>query len=120
MADILLDPNSDQVTLNFTFNSPQQFYYSVQVLDNTGKQIFHDVGSSGTKTLFTLGAANNLVGLMLVINWTIIDPAGAGNNYSANATAMQSGQAKNSPQSCSGITTDTHAASLTAGKFTSN
>jgi hypothetical protein len=117
MADILINSGNNNVNLQFEFNSPQQFFYTVELIDDTGKQYFHDTGSWNTKTNFDLGITSGLIGKYLTIDWTVIDPAGAGNNFSATATAIQAATPKANSQNCTGTTSATHASLTTIGKF---
>jgi len=118
MADILLNDDGSTVTLDFEFDSPQQFFYTVEVADDQLKQFFHGTGKSGGTTSFSLGKTGDLIGKFLNISWTVIDANGAGNSYKAAATASQNGQAVANPQACSGTTADTPSNLGTTGKFT--
>jgi hypothetical protein len=119
MSDIQISPNVDPnpVSLKFTFQTPQAFYYIVEIIDDNGKQYFHDLGQWNGKTVLNLGPASALVGLYLTIYWTVIDPMGAGNNFNSLATAIHNGQSLINAQNCSGSTSTTQSSVVTVGKF---
>ena len=117
MADIQLASTSDVVKLQFVFNTPQQFFYTVEVLDSQSMQLFHDTGSWNGKTAFNLGTSNNLVGKYLCITWTIIDPLGSGQSLDAAATIFQNTSACINSQKCTGSSSDTHSTVYTVGQF---
>jgi len=118
MADIKIIPNNEDLILNFNFNSPQQFFYNVAVINkNNDQQIFHASGKwDGTKT-FTLGKAKDMVGLGLIIYWAVIDPAGAGNNFEAEAVVTQNNLECLEHQVCKGITNDNSFPFVNTGTF---
>ena len=108
MAEIKVTPNNEDLILNFKFNSPQQFFYNVKVLNNdTGQIIFESQGQWDGKKEFVLGKANKLIGSLLTIDWTIIDPAGKDNNFNAEAAIYQDNVKCEEPLLCTGTTSDT-------------
>lgn len=119
MADIILTNDGSSVVLNFAFRTPQAFYYTIEVVDDQLKQYFHATGQWNGAKSFTLGKSSDLIGLYLDITWTVIDPAGSGNPFYADATAYQNGNAKSNPQVCSGTTSTSPSNLGTSGKFTS-
>ena len=118
MANITLINNASIVTLDFNFNTPQQFFYTVEVVDDMLKQYFHDSGQWGGKISFNLGIASNLIGKYLNIYWVIIDPVGAGNPYDGTGTISQAGVAVPLIQECSGTSSNITSLVTTSGKFT--
>lgn len=59
------------------------------MVSNNGTHFYHDSGQSGGKEDFILGKAKDLLGCDLLIFWTIIDPKGVVNVYSAEAVVIQ-------------------------------
>lgn len=120
MADITITPNDDDLELDFNFESPQQFSYNIAVVNQkTNQQVFHAKGQWDGKTKFILGKAQDLLGCQLMIYWTIIDPAGAGNSFSANATVNQHANDCRLPQVCTGVSNATQVYRSTIGTFVS-
>jgi hypothetical protein len=117
MADINLKNDGSAVTLDFDFRTPQQFFFTIEVVDDTLKQFLHITGKSGGPTSFPLGKTDDLIEKFLNIFWTVIDAAGAGNPYDASAAASQNGNAVPNPQVCSGMTSATPSNVGTSGKF---
>ena len=118
MADISIIPNDHQLELDFIFNSPQQFSYNIAIVNQqTNQQVFHDKGQWDGKINFLLGKAQDLLGCQLMIYWVVIDPAGAGNAFNANATVKQDGNACPLPQVCTGVSNATQVYHATIGTF---
>ncbi len=118
MADIYIKPTAEQPSLTFTFNTPQQFAYVVKVNDPNDLILFKDKGQyPNGKTQFILPNADTLIGNTLNIEWTISDPAGAGNNYNAQATINQNDQDREATQSIADKTDATVKFDFTTGDF---
>lgn len=121
MADIHVQPNNQVLKLKFQFNSPQQFFYTVTLINRErNQQIFRDKGQWDGKTEFDLGEADDLIGIYLIIDWTVIDPAGSGLNFNAEAITLQDDIECVAHQKCTGITTSDAAFQVTVGKFVIN
>jgi hypothetical protein len=118
MADIQVKPDNENLTLKFSFTSPQQFFYNIAMVNRErNQQVYHASGKWDGQTEFSLGEADELIGLYLIIYWNIIDPQGAGNNFSAIAAVNQNGNSCISPQLCSGQSNSTASFLTTIGKF---
>ncbi len=121
MADIHVQPDTRQLKLKFQFNTPQQFFYTVTLINRErNQQIFRDKGQWDGKTQFNLGEADDLIGIYLIIDWTVIDPAGEGHNFNAEAITFQEDEECVAYQKCIGTTTDDAAFQVTVGKFVIN
>ena len=125
MSDITITPNTDSLDLDFTFDTPQQFGYTINIYDtaNGYANLFKDQGQSygeNKKTHFTIGQASNLIGKNLSIFWIIVDPSGAGNKYSASATISQNGNNCTNSQTISGTTNDNKVEDSSSGNFVNN
>ena len=118
MGDIHVVSNSQNLQLEFEFDTPQQFFYNVAVINTVqNQQIFHGKGQWDGQMSFLLGRAKDLVGSQLIIYWTIIDPAGADNDYSAKATVKQNGAICAEPQTCAGKSCNNAAYFASIGTF---
>ena len=121
MADIHVQPDNRRLTLNFRFNTPQHFSYTITLIKRErDEQLFRDRGDSEGKTSFDLGEGDDMIGLYLIIDWTVIDPAGAGNDFNAEAVVDQQGVECVAHQRCIGVSNDTAAFVVTIGKFVIN
>jgi hypothetical protein len=105
MPNITIDHTADPVILNFDFLTQQVFTYIVVVQDSAGNELYRQTGAWNATTSFNLGAGAGLVGKYLTITWDVIDPNGAGNPYSATATAVQNNISRNAVQVFAGTTT---------------
>ena len=120
MPNIHITPNEEQLLLTFTFNTPQQFAYTVTVNDPNDVELYSGNGQfPGGKTQFPLLKSSQLLGNTLNIAWTIIDPAGAGNKYGAQATVEQNGEDCPASQTIAGNTTSNVKEDFTTGDFVS-
>lgn len=90
-STITLDPGAGNATLEFDFDTPQEFYYEWEVADNALNTLKSGKGQWDGATSFGLGDPAALTGNNLNIYWGVIDPAGAGNNFKATATVSQGG-----------------------------
>jgi len=118
MAKIIIIPNEENLILDFKFYSPQQFFYTVTILNNsTGQIISKSKGQWDGKTSFLLGKAKDLSGSLLTIDWTISDPAGAGNKFNAEAIVNQNNIDCKEHQTCTGTTNNTITHYPTSGTF---
>jgi hypothetical protein len=108
MSKIRIDPNGQDLILTFKFYTLQEFYYTVNIVNNkTGDIIYKDQGQWNDKTIFHLGKANNLMGNLLTITWSVIDPAGKGKNFNAVAVVSQNNVERFDHLTCIGKTNDT-------------
>ena len=119
MANITLKNDGSAVMLEIDIRTPQDFNFTVMVVDDTMKQYLHFTGSSDGPTSFPVGTTDFLIGKYLNIYWTVIDRAGAGNPYSASASAVQNGIKVANPQVCSGTSGTSASNVVTAGQFIS-
>jgi hypothetical protein len=121
MADIHVQPDNRRLILNFHFFSPQHFSYTITLINRErNEQLYRDRGDSDGKTSFDLGEADDLIGLYLIIDWTVIDPAGAGSAISAAGIVDQQGVECVAHQRCAGVSNDTAVFLVTIGKFVIN
>ena len=119
MDSIKVKQTSNHVNVDFAFNSPQQFFFTVEVADENGDLKFTDKGQWDGKTHFDVGAGKDLINLYLNIYWGIIDPAGAGNKFDAIATISQNGAICDgaSKQQFTGETVDDELSDITFAEF---
>lgn len=119
MADIHLQPNNENVVLDFNFKTPQSFSYNVALVNrDRNQQVREESGNSTNPTSISLGEADKLIGLYVIISWSIIDPNGAGNRFNAEAVAKQNNHNCDFHQVCTGQTNDNASFVTTVGKFT--
>ena len=102
IGQIKVTPNADNLQVELSFLTPQEFFYEIKVMKPDGSVPIDLHGKSGMSGSSSLGKAVDLLGSYLLIAWTIIDPAGAGNTYCAHATVSQNGVPCPSPQVCAG------------------
>ncbi|GAC1300187.1 MAG: hypothetical protein NVSMB24_00210 [Mucilaginibacter sp.] len=114
---IKLDLAAGNVTLQFNFATPQQFFYTWKVGDPTGEISQTGQGQWDGLTSFDLGSPVALIGNYLSIDWTVLDPSGAGNIFHAIATATQGGASLPVDQVTGGNTTATSVYTTTIAKF---
>ncbi len=118
MADIHVQPSNDRLILEFDFQTPQQFGYTIILFNkDRNEEVYQQTSQWDQQTSFDLGEGDDLIGLYLIIHWTIIDPAGAGNAFSANATIFQNGAPCKARQVCRGQSKDDAAFVVTLGKI---
>jgi hypothetical protein len=118
MADIHVVPDNRRLNLNFQFNSPQQFNYTITLINRErNKQLFRSNGASNGVTNFDLGEADDLIGIYLIIDWTVIDPNGANNVFDGEAIIFQDAGSCLAHQKCLGQTSDGATFMVTVGKF---
>jgi hypothetical protein len=118
MSKIRIMPDDQDLILTFKFYTPQEFFYTVTILNNkTGDIIYKDQGQWNDKTIFQLGKANYLLGNLLTINWSVIDPAGKDKNFSAEAVVSQNKVDRLDHLTCIGKTNDITTHILSSGLF---
>jgi hypothetical protein len=117
MANIKIVPNAQNLQLDFTFDTPQLFIYNVKIMDPNGAILFSRDGTSNGVKSYQLGPAQSFVGSHLLIAWTIEDPVGAGNSYSAHVVISQNGVQCQVPMICAGKTESNATNTTTVATF---
>jgi len=118
MAKIKIISNDDNLILNFRFYTPQQYFYSIIILNNkTGEILYKSQGQWDDQTSFQIGKAKNLLGNLLTIHWSVIDTAGKGKNFNAEAIVTQNNAECLDHLTCIGKTNDTTTYIPTNGLF---
>jgi hypothetical protein len=105
MTTINIDADTNHVILYVASLNPQQFSYTVEVTDENGTVSFSDNGHTSGKQNFDLGPGASLIDMYLTIYWSVIDPTGPANQFSAIATAKQNNITRPVLQKFSGTTT---------------
>jgi hypothetical protein len=108
MAKIKIIPDDQNLILTFKFYTPQEFYYTITILNiKTGDIMYKAQGQWNDQTIFQLGRADNLIGNILTIHWSVIDPSGKDKNFYAEAVVTQNNTECSNHLNCIGKTNDT-------------
>jgi hypothetical protein len=108
MSDITINPANGNISVNLSVTTPQVVGYEVTVYDTDGNTpLEHYLSDSQTNNPFRPALAQpagaytgRYVGVVL----SIIDPVGAGNNYSIDFSLRQQGADLNPVQHITGVT----------------
>jgi hypothetical protein len=96
MSDIIIDPTKGSLTVKIAVTTPQVVGYQITVFDSDGNtELEHYLSDSQTNNPFSQvlpKSASSYVGCFVSVILSIIDPAGAGNNYNIDYSIRQQNQ----------------------------
>jgi len=106
MSDITINPANGKLSVNIQVTTPQVVGYQTTVYAADGStELEHYLSDSQSNNPYTVTLPNpptSYQGCYISTTFSIIDPAGAGNNYNIDYSIQQQGASLNPVQHISG------------------